>query len=249
LWFFLSQRETLARLFDLNEWVQFDLVSPSFTVVGLCVAIRLAREFRIVRRSSLAAAVLVPIGLFASETSPTFTRAHSRLGSDIAFLHAFVQARSAETSRHPSLYCPINRTDLIWIDVKATSYFGILQTAGVMYNRRTAEEIERRSKVVAKFEMEREREEMVFPDDSKRVAAEKLFRVSFDCPLPTQDDLIRLCQEPGLDYVAIPQEFPGLYAATNGRLFVYECNQVRRLRLSARAESPGISSPALQRGR
>src|ERR1019366_3828580 len=99
-WFFLSQREMLARLFDLNEWVLFDLVSPIFLIVGLCVAIRLAQDFRFVRWSAVAVAVLVPIGLFASETSPTFTRDHSRLGSDIAFLRDVMHERSAETSRH-----------------------------------------------------------------------------------------------------------------------------------------------------
>jgi hypothetical protein len=248
-WFFATQRDMLIRHFDLNEWVLFELISPIFAIVGLCVAIRFAQNFSIVRWSAIAVALLIPIGLFASETSPTFTRDYSRLGSDIAFLRDFVKARSAETSRHPSIYCPINRTDLIWIDVKATSYFGVIQTAGVMFNRRTAEEIERRSKVVAKFEMAREREEMVFPDEGARLVAEKLFGVSFDCPAPSLDDLIRLCQEPGLDYVAIQQEFPGLYAATNGRLFVYECYQVNRLRFSARVEASRATSPTLQRER
>jgi hypothetical protein len=248
-WFFVSQREMLARHFDLNEWVLFELVSPIFAIVSLCGAVRLAQGFRIVRWSAIAVSLLIPIGLFAMETSPTFTRDQSRLGSDIAFLGDIVQSRSAEVSRHPSIYCPINRTDLIWIDVKATSYFGILQTAGVMYNRRTAEEIQRRASVVAKFEMARERKDMIIPDEAQRRVAEKLFGVSFDCPPPTQDDLIRLCQEPGLDYVAIQQEFPGLYAATNGRLFVYECCQVKHLPFSVRAETPGTVSPALQRER
>jgi len=55
-------------------------------------------------------------------------------------------------------------------------------------------------------------------------------------PLPTQDDLVRLCQEPGLDYIAIRMNFP-LYSATNGRLFVYECYQVKTLAVSVCAEA------------
>lgn len=229
-WYFLSLRQLLTQFFDLNEWVLFDLVSPIFLIVALCLAARCWRasfSLAVLRWSAVAAALLMPLAMFASETSPAFTRDHSRLGSDVAFLRDFVRERSALTSRHPNIYCPISRTDLVWIDVKATSYFSILQTAGVMFNRRTAEEIERRAALVAKFEMVRERQEMVFPDEGKQIAAEKLFRVSYDCELPTQDDLVRLCQEPGLDYVVIPHDFPGLYVASNGRLFVYECYQVR----------------------
>ena len=63
---------------------------------------------------------------------------------------------------------------------------------------------------------------------------ENLFQIPFDSPPPTQDDLVRLCREPGLDFVAIPQEFPGLYSASNGRIFVYECYKLKGLALSAR---------------
>jgi hypothetical protein len=228
-WFFVAQREVIARHFDLNEWVLFDLVSPIFWMVGLSLAARLwqvAPSVAAIRWGSAAVAILTPIALFAAEVSPEFQRDHTRLGGDMAFVRDFVRARET-TGRHPEIYCPLNRADLLWIDVKATSYFSILQTAGVMFHRHTAEEIDRRCAVVNKFEMAQQREEAVLLDDGKKVGTENLFKLDFDCPAPTQEDLARLCQEPGLDYVVIPQEFPGLYSATNGRIFVYECYKVR----------------------
>jgi hypothetical protein len=116
---------------------------------------------------------------------------------------------------------------LLWIDTQATSYFSIIQTAGVMFNRQTACEIDRRASLVAKFELAQQREEAIFLDDVKKVGMENLFKLDFNSPAPTEDDLVRLCQEPGLDFVVIPQEFPGLYSARVGRLFVYECYKVK----------------------
>jgi hypothetical protein len=224
--FFVMQREVIAQFFDLNEWVLFDLVSPMFWLVGLCVAVRVS-NFGAMRWPAVAVGLGLPIVLFATEVSPTFERDHTRLGGDIAFVRDFVRERESSEARHVSVYSPYGRADLLWIDVRATSYFSIMQTAGVMFNRPTAEEIQRRCVLVSKFEMARQREEMLFFEDGKKAAMENLFKVAFDCPAPSRGDLVRLCNEPGLDYVVIPQEFPDLYSATNGRIFVYECYKVR----------------------
>jgi hypothetical protein len=230
-WFFLGQRNLIVQFFDLNEWVLFDLVSPIFLILALCLATRfwqVASEMGPIRWSAVAVGLLMPIALFAAEVSPAFQRDHSRLGSDMAFVRGFVSEREATGGRYPSVYWPVNRPDLLWIDVKATSYFSILQTAGVMFNKDTAHEIERRCTLVSKFEMAQQRQETVFLDDGRKVGMENLFKVEFNCPAPTREDLLRLCREPGLDYVVIPQEFPGLYSATNGRVYVYECYKVLR---------------------
>jgi hypothetical protein len=229
-WFFVMEREVIALSFDLNEWVLFDLVSPFFLLVAVCVVARYwpaSPNFRATLWASLSVAILLPIALFVVEASPAIRREHSRLGGDIEFMRAFVHAHEPDARRHPQIYCSHGRADLIWIDVQATSYFSIIQTAGIMFNRQTAAEIERRCTLVANFEMAQQRAEMLFPDEAKKVGMEALFKVSFNCPEPSEADLIRLCQEPGLDYVVIPQEFPGLYSASNGRLFVYECYKIR----------------------
>jgi hypothetical protein len=177
---------------------------------------------------------MVSVTIFASEATPAYTREHSRLGSDVAFLREFVQQHKSSSGRFPCIYYSMSRVDVLWIDVGATSYFSILQTAGVMFKEETAKEIGARARRVAKFEMDRERRESLAPDAWNNPAAEKLFGVKFDCPPPTQEDLLQLCQEKRIDFIAIPQEFPGLYSATNGRLFLYETSQLRSLSCSAR---------------
>jgi hypothetical protein len=246
--FFIDQRDLIAQHFDLNELVLFDLVSPIFLIAGVVAAatcwLRSPASFSALRWSAAAIALATPLALFATETSPAFQRDHTRHGRDMAFVRAFIQERDAGQSRHPSVYCPLNRADLLWIDAKATSYFSILQTAGVMFNRQTAQEIDRRIALVNTFEMAQQRRDEVFPDEAKRLGMANLFKLDFNCPEPTQDDLVRLCQEPGLDYVVIPQEFPGLYSASNGRLFVYECYKIGRLRRSTDGEHVVVTPKA-----
>jgi hypothetical protein len=245
LWFVVKERAVLAQHFDYCEWTMFDLLSPIFWLVGLFVAIRYwqpAPNFTVVRWAGAAIAVVAPIGLFAADMCPSLRRDHTRCGADVALVHDFIHKVEEDPARRPAIYWCRGRIDLVWTDVQATSYFSILQTAGVMFNRQTAEEIKRRIPLVAKFEMSRHRDEAIFLTDAAKGGMANLFKIPFEGPEPTEADLIRLCQEPGLDYVVITQEFPGLYSATNGRIFVYECYKVRselsRLRLSARV-APG----------
>lgn len=240
-WCFVTQADALLRQFDMTDLALFGLISPvllllafgSFLTLWQCSA-------RNIGWAAIAIAALIPCSLFAIEAVPQVRERHTRLGNDMAFLHDFIQERHHKSP--PCVYCSLGRADLLWIDVRATSYFDIIQTAGVMFNRRTAEEIDRRAVLVAKFEMHRQREEAAFLDDARKVGMENLFKVPFDCAAPTEADLIRLCQEPGLDYIAIPHEFPGLYSASNGRIFVYECYKFSRSRVSANAK-PQAAKP------
>ena len=60
-----------------------------------------------------------------------------------------------------------------------------------------------------------------------------IYQHDLDSPGPTVADLARLCAEPELDYAILKHEFPGLYAATNGRVYIYDCQQVRaKLKMS-----------------
>lgn len=227
-WFFFNQRDIVRQHLDLDELVMLDPVNPIICLVGFCVVYGnwqatpgLAR----LRWCAAAVAILTPLAIFSTAAFATIRQNHTRLGGDIAFIQDFV--RHQAPAKAPAIYCSLGRPDLLWIDVHATSYFDILQTAGVMFHRATANEIDRRALVVAKFEMARQRREEVFLDDARKVGMENLFKLSFNSPDPARDDLFKLCQEPGLDYVVVPHDFPGLYSATNGRVYVYECYKVK----------------------
>lgn len=235
-WFFINQREVVRQNLDLDELVMLDLVSPVLCIVLFCVAFgrwQWSSSAPSLRWGAVAASIVIPLGVFATEASATIRNQHSRLGSDIAFVAEFIDSQGRPSGcwsprkNWREVYCSLGRPDLLWIDVGATSYFDILQTAGVMFNRATATEIDRRVLLVNKFEMARQRREEVFLSAERKVGMENLFKLSFTCPEPTREDLIRLCQEPGLDYVVVPHEFPGLYSATNGRIYIYECYKVK----------------------
>ena len=250
-WFVFQQRDVLMQHFDFSEWTMFDLISPVFWVVGFCAAVAFLKSplsFRAVRWAGAAIAVLMPIALFAADTAPSIRREHTVHGGDAEFVHGFIHRGDERQPHRPAVYWQMGRIDLVWTDVQATSYFSILQTAGVMFNRQTAMEIERRIALVAKFEMAHQRKLAILYDDDKKGAMENLFKIPFECPPPTEADLVRLCQEPGLDYVVIEQEFPGLYSASNGRVFVYECYKVKTSSFSARSEASATLSPTLQPG-
>ena len=247
-WFFVAQRAVIAQHFDWSELVLFDLVSPIVCLIALARFRPFPSGTEAGGEGSspiylglpwacAALAILAPVALFSMEAFATLRHEHTRLGGDMTFVAEFVRERgvsspptplsAGEGRNRPSIYCSLGRPDLLWIDVGATSYFDILQTAGVMFHRSTAVEIDRRIALVAPFEMAHQRDEGIFLSEVKKVGMENLFKLKFDSPSPTRQDLVRLCQEPGLDYVVIPQEFPGLYSASNGRVFVYECYKVR----------------------
>jgi hypothetical protein len=230
-WFVINERAVIVEQFDFCEWAMFDLVLPVFWLAALCIASARWQDALACKPVACVAAgvaLMVPVAFFAAEAAPELRRHHTRYGADVELVRDFLRDR-AGTPRRPTVYWCMRRVDLVWSDVHANSYFHLLQTAGVMFNRETADEIERRVPLIAKFEMARQRSAAVFLDADGMVAMENMLKIPYDSPSPSKEDLVRLCREPGLDYVVIEQEFPGLYSATNGRIFVYECYKVRTI--------------------
>jgi hypothetical protein len=58
------------------------------------------------------------------------------------------------------------------------------------------------------------------------------FYQAVDTP-PTEQDLFRLCAEPGLDYVVLEHRFEGWYSASAGTVYIYDCRRIRSLTHSA----------------
>ncbi len=168
-----------------------------------------------------------------------YRAACTRDGADVAFAQDFLARQRGPAGALPTVYSVWGRIDYVWVDLHAKSYFDWAQVVGVIFERRTAEEGRRRAALVRRFEMDRLRGDAVLIPDVFKESLVRLFGAGFDCSGPTRDDLARLCREPGVDYLILKHEFPGLAAAQNGRVFIYDCRQVR-----AALDGPG-AGPAL----
>jgi hypothetical protein len=171
------------------------------------------------------AVVLVTQGAMALlPTSSSFRENYTRYGRDIRFVQEFLRQRQAPAV--PTIYSCLGRPDLVWLDLHAQSYFDWWQLSGVMFQRQTALEGQRRALAVGPFELNRFRELGAVQEITRRQVS-RLFALDYDTAQPTLDDLKKLCQEDGLDFLLLTHEFPGLAAAGNGRVFIYDCRQVR----------------------
>lgn len=115
---------------------------------------------------------------------------------------------------------------MIWNELGADSYFHLVQTAGVVFSPETAAEGRRRGELVKRFEIAHMRR--LLPDPIRWDQPLRALEADFDAPPPTVDDLMRLAADEQLDWVVLYDEFPGLYTATDGRVYVYDCRELRR---------------------
>jgi hypothetical protein len=188
-------------------------------------------------------ALLCQATLFVVSNTTAYREGYTRFGADVTFVRDHLVQRHITGAPLPTVYSDWGRVDHVWVDLHTKSYFDWAQVVGVLFNKQTAAEGRRRAALVAPFAMDRLREEGAFIPAVFRDALGRLHRLPLDCAEATEDDVARLCREPGLDYVILKQEFPGLVAAGNGRVFIYDCHQVRAVLLR-----PG-SSPALAAAR
>jgi hypothetical protein len=169
--------------------------------------------------------------------------AGTREGQDVVFMRDFLAGRQANSAERPTVYCALGRIDYVWVDLRSKSYFDNVQISGVLFNRKTAIEAQRRALMVRAFEIERFRDMEALVPEVYKLSIRRLFQADFDHPSPTVEDLGRLCQEPGLDYVLAKQDIAGLATADNGRLYVYDCRQVRAaLKLPEPASAGAIAA-------
>jgi hypothetical protein len=64
-----------------------------------------------------------------------------------------------------------------------------------------------------------------------RLMIEAVFDADRDVLPPAEPDLLRMCRpKEQVDAAILPHDFGGLAAAANGRVYIYECAQVRSAR-------------------
>lgn len=228
---------------DGLDAIEFIRTAPNallpLTRLMICMGAALALGWLVrSRRAFLAVAgsacLILQIGYFSSSqaaqahhpTSPT------RLVKDYLYSHY------PETRENVTIYWPIGWINHIWLDLHANSYFEAMQIAGNIFNRDTAMEGQRRAQLVRRFEMDRIKAIAHLYSPLQLRALERQFQASLMEPGPGFEDLQGLIAEPGLDLVLLRQRFDGLYSATDGDWFLYDCRAIRHGPLSAPASFP-----------
>lgn len=157
---------------------------------------------------------------------------------DVAFIRGFIESRWTE-ARPPIVYWPGRPAKSVWFGLGADSYYEWPnQTAGVMFSRGLAAESMRRTAVVQCFEVDRMRRKVREPGQGYwnkapfRPWMERLYLASMappeedGAPAPTAEDLRAFCRAEAVDLVILPEGYPGLYAASNGRWFIYDAKSI-----------------------
>lgn len=164
---------------------------------------------------------------FAFPETDFYAEHCTRYRADLHRMRARLHAERDPSAPLPTVYCNLGCLDYVWIDLHSKSYFDWWQAGGFMFRREMALEGQRRACLVAPFEVERFRKHELEMSAGEKESVGRFFKTDFRKARLTAQDLARLCQEPGLDYVLLEQRFDGLYTAHHGRLFLYPCKEVR----------------------
>lgn len=227
-------------LLGLNSCIHnlVDQLAPGLRLVlALAVVVALAGLVGFGRWFRLAALVaLLVIQLFGAITSemPAFQDQAELDKDDVRFVREYIVERTHHNPRTPTVYWPTRRVDTLWFDVGVNSYCSAPQFAGTVFSRETAFEGARRAKLGSPFEMDLLRREYAMLPPEAAAELRPLFQISLQADPPQSDDLLELCSDENLDFVVARQGFAGLYAATNGTWYIYDCRELRsRFRTSA----------------
>jgi hypothetical protein len=144
--------------------------------------------------------------------------------SDIRFVDDYLGKRPPG---QPTIYWPNDRLDMVWVDLKVSSYCHRYQVGGIVFSEPTSHEASRRIERTAPFEFNRSLVEREAVTDRQIAAAADYWRIDADHRTPTEADLRKLCADPEVDYLVLRMKFDGLYAAENGHVYIYDCRRIR----------------------
>lgn len=237
-------RERLTAFLDLNEYLHlYPRVIPSgcCLLVGFAVVLLLGRAAgfgRAFEALAVGAVLVVQVGSGAVPLLPSVRGRVSHRYGDILFLRGYLGDRTRAASRTPTVYWPVSwpvgRVDLLWFDLGVNSYFSSQQLAGNVFSRRTALVGRERANRVAPFEIASARPGQDLLPAWQRQQAERMFGTDLEAAPPSAEDLLKLAADTDLDFVVVRQGFRGLYAASNGTWFIYDCRALRSRAARAR---------------
>jgi hypothetical protein len=169
---------------------------------------------------------------FGLSRSESYCRTYRKDYENMRFVQEFL-ANAPAAERTPTVYW-VTDVKYLWLHLGVNCYFHLVQTPNSIFSRGEAIEGDRRAQLVAGFEIQKLRSLRVPGKELMSKREWRLLLANFcargDEPPPQREDLLRLCQEEGLDYI-ISDSFlgPG-YRACNGKVYVYETRTAAQAR-------------------
>lgn len=164
---------------------------------------------------------------FVLPQTPAYANQRGLSKADESFVADYL-ARSRDPMSTPTIFWPSRNIAFIWFELRVNIYIEFPhQIAGNLFNAGTAREAVHRAQLVKKFEMERLRKERLLYSSWMWNQFLTVYQLTETEPAPQWDDLLELCRDKRLDFVVLTHKFPGMYAATNGNLFLYDCRTIR----------------------
>jgi hypothetical protein len=154
---------------------------------------------------------------------PPYTNRFSAGTTHTRFVSEYLQREAVRRSSPLTVYWTADLRD-VWFRAGVNSYYNWRQLSGCAFNRGTAVEGKRRSQVVRAFEMEYLGRSGHSP--FWMAAYQRFYQLPEDAR-PTEQDLFRLCDEQGLDFAVLEHRFAGLFSATDGCFYIYDCRRLR----------------------
>jgi hypothetical protein len=231
----VSQADQLLKLVDGWDYCRLlplhlgPLVWIVLTVAGL-IFLRggnFGHGFQMVCAVVVLAMHLLPV---LTMHSRYYLEHYARDDADIRFVAAFLNEHCPEGDQPPTIYWSNGRFDAIWLQLHACSYFAQHhQIQGSLFSRETGIEGRRRAGIVQRFEMEQVRHDQAVTPAHWLQHLQVLFQSDLQPDPPTWVDFDAVCGDTKIDYAVLPHAFDGLAAASNGRVFIYDCKYLRKM--------------------
>ncbi len=148
----------------------------------------------------------------------------------VRFVDSRLASRVGRRTKPFTVYWPTPVED-VWFGTGNNSFYNVVQMSGCAFNRGTAVEGYRRDSLALPFEFERFR---FFGDENPwMISLRDLFQIKHDVHFPRAQDLLRLCEDEGLDFIVLKYRIKDLYCDSDGEYYIYDCAQLRYLRSEA----------------
>jgi len=227
-------KELLVNLPEYRDIAEVTLrhLGPIVFLTGVCwLLVRLAAKSPGRKSLGLGATAAVCLGVqaffFVFPQTDYYAEHCTHYRADLRTIREIVHRDRRPGQTLPTVYCNLGCLDYVWLDLHSQSYFDWWQAGNFMFRREMALEGQRRARLVGPFEIARYRKSETFLTAGGKEAVGRFFQTDFDRGPINQDDLARLCQDPGLDFVVLEQQVEGVNAVTVGRLYLYSCTEMR----------------------